>query len=249
MQALTGKSAVITGGNSGIGKATAQLFAQQGAKVAITGRRQDVLDAAVSEIGSGVVGIQGDSADIAQHSRLVREVRQHFGGLDIFVANAGVIRLAPSDKVTVEDYDRQFDVNTRGVFFGVQAILPLMRDGGSIILVSSIAATKTLDNHAVYAGSKAAIGAFASSWALELKTRRIRVNVLSPGPTETPILQKLGVADEYRPEFTQAISALIPLGRMGLPDDLAKAALFLASDASSYITGIELTVDGGMSLT
>ncbi|PJI42517.1 SDR family NAD(P)-dependent oxidoreductase [Ferrovibrio sp.] len=249
MQALTGKIAVITGGNSGIGKATAQLFAQQGAKVAITGRRQDVLDAAVAEIGSGVVGIQGDSADIAQHTRLVREIRQRFGELDIFVANAGVIKLAPSDKVTVEDYDHQFDVNTRGVFFGVQAILPLMRDGGSIILVSSIAATKTLDNHAVYAGSKAAIGAFARAWALELKARKIRVNVLSPGPVETPILDKLGVTAKERPDFVKAMGDMIPLGRMGLPADLASAALFLACDAGSFITGIELTVDGGMSLT
>lgn len=249
MQALAGKIAVITGSNSGIGKATAHLFAQQGAKVAITGRRQDVLDAAVAEIGLGVVGIQGDSADIAQHARLVREVRQRFGGLDIFVANAGVIKLAPSDRVTVEDYDHQFDVNTRGVFFGVQAILPLMRDGGSIILVSSIAANKTLDNHAVYAGSKAAIGAFARAWALELKTRKIRVNVLSPGPVETPILDKLGVTAKERPDFVRAMGDMIPLGRMGLPGDLASAALFLACDAGSFVTGIELTVDGGMSLT
>lgn len=249
MQALAGKIAVITGGNSGIGKATAQLFAQQGAKVAITGRRQDVLDAAVAEIGLGIVGIQGDSAEIAQHARLVREVRQRFGGLDIFVANAGVIKLAPSDKVTVEDYDHQFDVNTRGVFFGVQAILPLMRDGGSIILVSSIAANKTLDNHAVYAGSKAAIGAFARAWALELKARKIRVNVLSPGPVETPILDKLGVSAKERPDFVKAMGDMIPLGRMGLPGDLASAALFLACDAGSFVTGIELTVDGGMSLT
>jgi NAD(P)-dependent dehydrogenase (short-subunit alcohol dehydrogenase family) len=249
MQALAGKIAVITGGNSGIGKATAQLFAQQGARVAITGRRQDMLDAAVAEIGSGVVGIQGDSADIAQHARLVREVGQRFGGLDIFVANAGVIKLAPSDRVTVEDYDHQFDVNTRGVFFGVQAILPLMRDGGSIILVSSIAANKTLDKHAVYAGSKAAIGAFARAWALELKTRKIRVNVLSPGPVETPILDKLGVSATERPDFVRAMGDMIPLGRMGLPGDLASAALFLACDAGSFITGIELTVDGGMSLT
>lgn len=249
MQVLAGKIAVITGGNSGIGKATARRFAEQGAKVAITGRRQDVLDAAVAEIGLGVVGIQGDSADIAQHARLVRAVRRRFGGLDIFVANAGVIRLAPSDKVTVEDYDHQFNVNTRGVFFGVQAILPLMRDGGSIILVGSIAATKTLDNHAVYAGSKAAISAFARAWALELKTRKIRVNLLSPGPVATPILNKLGVTEQDRPDFVKAMGDMIPLGRLGLPDDLASAALFLACDAGSFITGIELTVDGGMSLT
>ncbi|QDO97092.1 SDR family oxidoreductase [Ferrovibrio terrae] len=249
MQTLAGKIAVITGGNSGIGKATARLFAQQGAKVAITGRRQDVLDAAVAEIGPGVVGIRSDASDIAHHTRLAYEIRRQFGGLDTFVANAGVINLAPSDKVTVEDYDHQFGVNARGVFFGVQAILPLMRDGGSIILVSSIAAHKTLDNHAVYAGSKAAIGAFARAWALELKARKIRVNVLSPGPVETPILDKLGVGEKERPDFVRAMGNMIPLGRMGLPEDLANAALFLACDAGSFITGIELTVDGGMSLT
>ncbi|MCW0236284.1 MAG: SDR family oxidoreductase [Ferrovibrio sp.] len=249
MQTLAGKIAVITGGNSGIGKATARLFVQQGAKVVITGRRQSVLDAAVTEIGPGVVGIPGDSSDIAHHTHLAYEVRRRFGGLDIFVANAGVINLVPSDKVTVEDYDHQFGVNARGVFFGVQAMLPIMRDGGSIILVSSIAARKSLDNHAVYAGSKAAIGAFARAWALELKARKIRVNVLSPGPVETPILDKLGVTEKERPDFVKAMGSMIPLGRMGLPEDLASAALFLACDAGSFITGIELTVDGGMSLT
>lgn len=249
MQTLAGKVAVITGGSSGIGKATARLFAQQGAMVAITGRRQEVLDAAVADLGPGVVGILSDSSDIKHHTFLAGKIRRRFGRLDIFVANAGVINLAPSDKVTVEDYDRQFGVNARGVFFGVQAILPLMQDGGSIILVSSIAARKTLDDHAVYAGSKAAIGAFARAWALELKARNIRVNVLSPGPVKTPILDKLGVTEKERPDFVRAMGSMIPLGRMGLPDDLASAALFLACDAGSFITGIELTVDGGMSLT
>jgi NAD(P)-dependent dehydrogenase (short-subunit alcohol dehydrogenase family) len=249
MQSLAGKVAVVTGGSSGIGRATARLFARQGAKVAITGRRQEMLDAAVAEIGPGVVGIRGDASDIAHHTRLACEVRRRFGGLDIFVANAGVISLAPTDKVTAEDYDHQFSVNTRGVFFGVQAILPLMRDGGSIILISSIAAHKTLDNHAVYAGTKAAIGAFARSWALELKARRIRVNVLNPGPTETPILQKPGIAEAQRPGFLQSIGSMIPLGRLGIADELADAVLYLAGDSSSYVTGIELNVDGGMSLT
>lgn len=249
MQSLAGKVAVVTGGSSGIGKATARLFAQQGANVAITGRRQEALDAAVAEIGPGVVGIRGDTSDTTHHTRLACEIWRRFGGLDIFVANAGVINLSPSDKVTVEDYDHQFSVNARGVFFGVQAILPLMRTGGSIILISSIAARKTLKDHAVYAGTKAAIGAFARTWALELKARHIRVNVLSPGPTETPILQKLGIAEDAHPGFLQAIGSMIPLGRLGMPDDLASAVLFLAGDASSYVTGIELNVDGGMSLT
>jgi len=249
MQSLAGKVAVITGGNSGIGKAVARLFTRQGAQVAITGRRQDMLDLAVADIGPGVVGIRGDSADLTHHKRLACEIRRRFGALDIYVANAGVINLVPSDEVTAEDYDLQFSVNTRGVFFGVQAMLPLMRDGGSIIMVSSIAARKVLDNHAVYAGTKAAIGAFARAWALELKARRIRVNVLSPGPTETPILQKLGVSDDDRPGFMEVMSSMIPMGRMADPDELASAALFLASDAGSFTTGIELIVDGGMSLT
>src|SRR3546814_8623762 len=174
-----------------------------------------MLDAAVADLGPCVVCIRSDASDIAHHTWLAGEVRRRFGWLDIFVANAGVINLAPSDKVTVEDYDHQFGVNARGVFFGVQAILPLMHDGGSIILVSSIAARKTLDDHAVYAGSKAAIGAFARAWALELKARNIRVNVLSPGPVKTPILDKLGVTEKERPDFVRAMGSMIPLGRMG----------------------------------
>jgi NAD(P)-dependent dehydrogenase (short-subunit alcohol dehydrogenase family) len=175
-------------------------------------------------------------------------VENHFGGLDIYIANAGVINLTASHNVTPEDFDRHFAINTRGVFFGVQTIAPLIRDGGNIIVTSSLAATKVLPDHAVYAGSKAAVAAFAKNWALEFKARRIRVNVLSPGPVETEILGKLGVSEAGRPEFEDQMASLIPAGRMGRPEELARAALFLASDAGSFINGIELHADGGMAL-
>ena len=248
MQHLKDKVAIITGGNSGIGKATAQLFAEEGAQVIITGRRQDIVDRAVQDIGHSAVGFVGDVADLEDHRKLADIVRKSFGGIDIYVANAGVINLTGSADVTPEDYDRHFDINTRGVFFGVQTISPLIRDGGSIIVTSSLAATKILPNHTVYAGSKAAIAAFARNWAIEFKSRRIRVNILSPGPVETEILGKLGVSEAERPAFEDYMASLIPAGRLGRSEELARAALFLASDAGSFVNGIELHVDGGMTL-
>jgi NAD(P)-dependent dehydrogenase (short-subunit alcohol dehydrogenase family) len=248
MQHLKDKVAIITGGNSGIGKAIAQLFAEEGAQVIITGRRQDVVDRAVQDIGHSAVGFVGDVADLEDHRKLADIVNRSFGGIDIYVANAGVINLTASADVTPEDYDRQFAINTRGVFFGVQAIAPLIRDGGSIIVTSSLAATKVLPNHTVYAGSKAAVAAFAKNWAIEFKSRRIRVNILSPGPVETEILGKLGVSEAERPAFEDYMASLIPAGRLGRAEELARAALFLASDAGSFVNGIELHVDGGMTL-
>ncbi|MNK98970.1 Levodione reductase [compost metagenome] len=179
---------------------------------------------------------------------MAEQVRTRFGALDIYMANAGVITLTPSQQVTPAEFDAQFNINTRGVFFGVQAIVPLLRDAGSIILTSSLAATKVLDGHAVYAGSKAAIAAFARNWALELRARRIRVNVLSPGPVDTAIIGKLGVSEADRPGFEQMMADMIPAGRLGEADELAQAALYLASSDSSFVNGIELHVDGGMSL-
>ena len=248
MQHLKDKVAVITGGNSGIGKATAQLFADEGAQVVITGRRQDVIDRAVHDIGHSAIGFVGDVADLADHRKLADIVKSRFGGLDIYIANAGVINLTASADVMPEDYDRHFAINTRGVFFGVQTIAPLMRDGGSIIVTSSLAATKVMPDHAVYAGSKAAVAAFAKNWAIEFKSRRIRVNILSPGPVETEILAKLGVSEDDRPAFEDHMASLIPVGRLGRPEELARAALFLASDAGSFVNGIELHADGGMTL-
>jgi NAD(P)-dependent dehydrogenase (short-subunit alcohol dehydrogenase family) len=248
MQRLQGKVAVITGGNSGIGLASACLFAKKGAQVIVTARRQDVLDDAVRQIGHGAIGIKGDVASLEHHADVAEQVRARFGALDIYMANAGVITLAPSHQVTPEAFDAQFNINTRGVFFGVQSVMPLMRDGASIILTSSLAATKVLDGHAVYAGSKAAIAAFARNWALELRARRIRVNVLSPGPVNTSIIGKLGVSEDERPGFMLMMADMIPAGRLAESEELAKAALYLASSDSSFVNGIELHVDGGMSL-
>ncbi|MGE0004440.1 MAG: glucose 1-dehydrogenase [Parvibaculaceae bacterium] len=248
MDRLAGKVAVITGGNSGIGLSTARAFAAEGARVVITGRRRQVVDEAVARIGADALGIAGDVADLAHHDEVAREIAERFGGLDIYMANAAMNRITHSADVSEPEYDAQFAANTRGVFFGVQKLAPLIRDGGAIILTGSIASEKALDGHAVYAGSKAAIGAFARVWAIELKSRGIRVNVLSPGPVDTEILAKLGIPPEGRRQFEKTMADAIPLGRMGRPEELAKAALFLASDASSFVTGANLRVDGGMTL-
>jgi NAD(P)-dependent dehydrogenase (short-subunit alcohol dehydrogenase family) len=248
MGMLSGKTAVITGGNSGIGLSAAKTFAAEGAQVIVTGRRRQAVEEAVAQIGAGALGIQGDVADVAHHESVAQQIRQRFGALDIYMANAGVNTITRSAEVSEAEYDAQFAVNTRGVFFGVQKLIPIMRDGGAIILTGSMASEKVLDGHAVYAGSKAAIGAFARSWAIELKSRGIRVNVLSPGPVDTAILDKMGIPAEERGLFEKAIAEAIPLGRLGQPEELAKAALFLASDASSFVTGVNLRVDGGMAL-
>jgi len=248
MGVLEGQVALITGGNSGIGLAAAKLFASEGAQVVITGRRQAAVDEAAEQIGFGALGLRGDVGDTAHHETLAREIERKFGGIDVYMANAGVNIIKNSADVSEAEYDDQFATNARGVFFGVQKMLPVMRDGGRIILTGSIASDKILDGHAVYAASKAAIGAFARTWALELKSRGIRVNILSPGPVNTEILAKMGIPADEQPAFEKMMAAAIPLGRMGYPDELARAALFLASDASSFITGVNLRVDGGMTL-
>ncbi|MDV3258452.1 MAG: glucose 1-dehydrogenase [Sphingomonas sp.] len=248
MGILENRTALVTGGSSGIGLAAARKFAAEGARVVITGRRASAISDAVRQIGDGAVGIEADSARLADHERLAKEISNRFGGLDIYMANAGINTIRHSSEVSEEEYDEQFSVNARGTFFGVQKMVPVMRDGGSIILTGSLASEKNLDGHAVYAGTKAAIGAFARSWAVELSARAIRVNVLSPGPTDTAILEKLGVPPESRASFAAQMAAAIPLGRLGEPEELAEAALFLASDRSSFITGINLRVDGGMAL-
>lgn len=245
---LDNRIALVTGGTSGIGLAIAAAFAGEGARVIVTGRSRAALDAAVAGLGEGAAGLQGDVADPAHHAEVAAEITRRFGGLDIYVANAGINTIRHSAEVPEAEYDAQFAVNARGTFFGVQKIAPVLRDGGAIILTGSLASHKVLDGHAVYAGTKAAIGAFARSWAIEFKDRGIRVNVLSPGPTDTEILGKLGVSPEQRPAFEAAMAAAIPLGRLGQPSELARAALFLASDAGSFVTGVDLRVDGGMAL-
>jgi NAD(P)-dependent dehydrogenase (short-subunit alcohol dehydrogenase family) len=244
---LDGKVALITGATSGLGLATARLFVAEGAYVFITGRRQNELDEAVRKVGRNVTGIQGDIANLADLDRLYGQVKKEKGHIDILVANAGGGAFAPLGAITEEHFDKTFDGNVRGTLFTVQKALPLMKEGGSIILTSSSAASKGTDAFSVYAASKAAIRSFARGWTADLKARKIRVNAISPGvvPTEG-YNTSLGMSAEQVVQFSQQMSASIPLGRVGTPDEVAKAMVFLASDDSSYITGIELAVDGGM---
>jgi NAD(P)-dependent dehydrogenase (short-subunit alcohol dehydrogenase family) len=242
---LEGKVAVITGGNSGIGLATARRFVAEGAHVFITGRRQAELDEAVTHIGKNVTGVQGDVTNLADLDRLFATVRQRQGRLDVLFANAGVGEVAPLGSISEEHFDKASHINVKGVLFTVQKALPLFINGGSIILNASIAASKGLDAASVYCASKAAVRSFARCWTTELRHRQIRVNAISPGYTETPFLSKVGMTRERADEFKASQVAAVPLGRMGTPDEVANAAVFLASDDSSYVTGIELFVDGG----
>lgn len=246
MSKLTGKIAVITGGNSGMGLATARLFAAEGAQVIITGRRQKDLDDAVKSIGQNIEGVQGDIAQLGDLDRLHDHLKAKYGRVDILFANAGIGKVGPLDSVTEADFDQTFDVNVKGTFFTVQKLLPLIPDGGSIILNASVAGNKGMEAFSVYSATKAAIRSFARTWTADLKARKIRVNTLSPGPIDTPIFGKTGLTDEQATGFKAGVTQMVPLGRIGHVDEIAKPALFLASDDSSYITGIELTVDGGM---
>ena len=243
---LEGKIAVITGGNSGIGLATAQRFAQEGARVFITGRRQAELDRAVKDIGPAAVGVQGDVSTLADLDRLYETVKRQAGRLDVLFANAGGGDQSPLGSITEASFDKTFDTNVKGVLFTVQKALPLFQDGGSIILTASVAGSKGMEAFSVYSATKAAVRSFARTWTLELKGRRIRVNAVSPGPIETPVFGKLGLSDAQANEFMANVVTAVPMGRMGTADEIAKAAVFLASDDSSYVSGIELFVDGGM---
>ncbi|MER6103199.1 glucose 1-dehydrogenase [Streptomyces sp. NPDC001832] len=238
MGKLQGKTAVITGGTTGIGLATAKLFVREGAYVFITGRRQKELDEGVQAIGGNASGIQGDVAEPADLDRLYETVKAK-GRIDIVFANAGLSESASLEDVTEEHFDKIFDINVKGVLFTVQKALPLLNDGASIILTGSVASAKGTPEFSVYGASKAAIRNFVRGWTVELKDRRIRSNVLSPGPIETPLLAA------QPQDAVERIASTIPMGRMGEPDEVAKAALFLASDDSSFVTGIELFVDGG----
>jgi NAD(P)-dependent dehydrogenase (short-subunit alcohol dehydrogenase family) len=243
---LEGKVAVITGGNSGIGLATARRFVAEGARVFISGRRQSELDEAAKQIGDHVTGVPGDVSHLADLDRLFATVKQEQGRLDVLFANAGVPALAPLGSISEEQFDKVFHINVKGLLFTVQKALPHFTDGGSIILNASIVASKGLESISVYSAAKAAVRSFARCWTTDLRHRQIRVNVISPGPIETPIYNKAGLTPEQAGEAKVNLVAAVPLGRMGTPDEVANAAVFLASDDSSYITGIELFVDGGM---
>jgi len=245
MDKLEGKIALITGGNSGIGLATAKQFVNEGAYVFITGRRKQQLAAAVKEIGKNVTGVQGDVSNLSDLDRLFAQIKQEKGTMDVVFANAGVAKFAPFGTITEEFYDSIFDINVKGLLFTVQKALPLLPDGASIILNASVVASKGLPTNSVYAATKAAVRSFARTWTTDLKERRIRVNAVSPGSTDTPGLNNLLASAETGQQRLKMISSTVPLGRLGTPDEIAKAVVFLASDDASYITGTELFVDGG----
>ena len=246
-QKLEGKIAVITGGSSGIGLATAKRFVDEGAYVFITGRRKSELDAAVNEIGRNVTAVQSDVSKPADIDKLYTAVKEQKGKLDIVFANAGTGALAPLGQITEEHFDKQFNVNVKGLLFTVQKALPLLQPGGSIVLNASIVSSTGSPAMSVYSATKAAVRSFARTWCVDLKDRKIRVNAISPGVIPTPGYNtSLGMTQEQIDQFVQSAIPGIPLGRPGTTDEIAKAVSFLASDDSSYVNGIELFVDGGM---
>ena len=241
-----GKIAVITGGNSGIGLATAQRLVNEGAYVFITGRRQPELDAAVKLIGKNVTAVQGDVSNLADLDRLYATVKQQKGRIDILFANAGLGEFAPLGSISEAHYDKTFNINVKGVLFTVQKALPLLVDGGAIVLNASIVSSKGMPAFSVYSATKAALRSFARTWTVDLKDRKIRVNAVSPGPIETPGVDGLAKNPGDLAQIKANLANAVPMGRMGTSDEIAKAVSFLASDDASFITGIELFVDGGM---
>jgi NAD(P)-dependent dehydrogenase (short-subunit alcohol dehydrogenase family) len=245
-QKLAGKIAVITGGSSGIGLATAKRFVEEGAHVVITGRREKELKEAVASIGRNVTTVAGDVSRLEDLDRLYAVVKEKHGHIDVLFANAGAGTIAPLAAATEKHFDQTFDVNVKGMFFTVQKALPLFKDGGSIILTSSVSNVKGLAGFTAYAASKAAVRNFARGWMMELKDRKIRVNSMSPGAIDTPALETTtGLTAEQAKQAAEQFTSQIPMGRRGMPEEIAAAVVFLASDESSYITGVDLAVDGG----
>lgn len=241
MKKLEAKIVLVTGGTSGIGLATAKRFVAEGAYVFITGRRQAELDAAVKEVGENIRGVQGDVSNLKDLDRLFATIKEEKGTLDVVFANAGWGEFLPLESITEEHFDKTFAINVKGVAFTVQKALPLLKDGGAVVINASMVSVLGQPAFSIYAATKAAVRSFARNWSVDLRQRRIRVNVVSPGFVPTPAYDHLGINDE----MLKAALANIPLGRVGTPDEIAKAVIFLASDDSSYITGIELFVDGG----
>ena len=241
MGKLEGKVAVITGGSSGMALASAKRFVEEGAYVFIMGRRQELIDEAVKQIGRNVTGVRGDAANLDDLDRLFDTVKREKGKIDVLFASAGIGEAVQLGQITEHHFDTTFGLNARGTLFAVQKALPLFNDGGSIFMTGSVASVKGFPGFGVYAASKAALRSFARTWLNELKARNIRVNVLSPGPIDTPIQEQIGE------EAKQMFESLIPRGKMGRPEEIATVALFLASDDSSFVNGVELSVDGGMS--
>jgi len=239
MKKLENKVAVITGATSGMGLATAKLFVEEGAYVFVTGRRQSELDEAVKAIGKNVTGVVADSADLADLDRLFEIVKNEKGSIDVLYASAGAVDGAPIGQITEEHFDKQFDVNAKGTLFTVQKALPLLKDNSSVIMTGTVAAQMGLPYLSVYAASKATLDAFAKGWVTDLKDRKIRINVIHPGPIDTPLFNSM--SEEQKAGYIKGV----PLGRAGRPDEIAKTALFLASDDSSFITGVSIAVDGG----
>ncbi|WP_296950361.1 SDR family NAD(P)-dependent oxidoreductase [uncultured Massilia sp.] len=246
MGKLDSKIAVVTGGSSGIGLAIAERFIQEGATVYITGRRKTELDAAARRLGDGARAVQSDVSDLGSLARLFATVQEREGRLDVLVANAGVIAASPIRDASEAHFDGMFDVNVKGTYFTLQKALPLMCDGGAIVLVSSCLATKGYPGHSVYNATKAAVRSLVRTAAAELVADGIRVNTLSPGPVDTPIIEAQVGSPEAADAFRRQAAAHVPLGRIGRPQELAAAALFLASDDSSFATGMDLVIDGGM---
>ncbi|MFJ6632677.1 SDR family NAD(P)-dependent oxidoreductase [Streptomyces sp. NPDC091376] len=246
MGQLDGKTAIVTGGTSGIGLAAARRFAAEGAHVFITGRRKDVLDTAVTSIGPQATGVHGDVSDLADLDRLYEAVSQQSRRIDVLFANAGGGGFSTLEQVTESHFDDTFGNNVKGMLFTVQKALPLMNDGASVILTGSTAGSVGNEAFGVYGASKAAVRSFARTWANELRGRAIRVNTISPGPIETPGLEGLAPDQEQAAQLKGFLAGQVPLARMGRPEEIASAALFLASDQSTFITGIELFVDGGI---
>lgn len=242
---LEGKVALVTGGTSGIGLATAKRFVDEGAFVFITGRRDKELAAAARDIGRNVTGVQGDVSKLGDLDRLFERIKREKGTLDIVFANAGTAKYAPVGEITEDFFDSIFDINVKGLLFTVQKALPLLPDGASIVLCASIVASKGLASNSVYSATKAAVRSFARTWTTDLKSRRIRVNAVSPGSIDTPGLSELLGSSETGQQRLKMISNIVPLGRLGRPEEIAKAVVFLSSDDASYITGAELFVDGG----